>query len=190
MSDLIIDFLSKYIELSEEEIEIISNQNDIRTYKKGTKLMLEGEIAKKCFFVLKGCVSSYYLKEGEIKVTEFYTEKQTITPTSYITKQSSEYYLECTEDCILALSTQESNEALMRNIPRLATAGTVFLQEQLAEQRMRHDELLQLSPEERYKNLQKTSPALLNRVPQYLIASYLGIKPESLSRIRKRLVIS
>ncbi|MFT6502754.1 MAG: CRP-like cAMP-binding protein [Crocinitomicaceae bacterium] len=187
MSDLIIEFLSKYIELTEKEIDIISKQNNIQSFKKGSVLMSEGEIAKECYFVLKGCVSSYYLKEGEIKVTEFFTEKQPITPVSYITKQPSEYYLECLEDCIVTLSTKESDEALMKSIPRLSEYGSILLQDQIASQMMKHDDFIKLSPEERYQNLQKTSPDLLNRIPQYLIASYLGIKPESLSRIRKRL---
>lgn len=188
MSDLIIDFLSNYIELSEEEIDVISKQNDIQSFKKGTILMSEGEIAKECYFILEGCVSSYYLKEGEVKVTEFFTEKQPITPVSYITKQPSEYYLECLEDCVISLSTIESNEELMRNVPRLAEIGGTVLQDQMVNQRMKHDDFIKLSPEERYQNLQKTSSDLLNRIPQYLIASYLGIKPESLSRIRKRLI--
>lgn len=187
MSDLIIDFLSNYIELSKEEIDIISKQNDIHSFKKGTLLISEGEIAKECYFVVEGCVSSYYLKNGEIKVTDFFTEKQPITPVSYITKQPSEYYIECIEDCVISISTTESNRELMRNVPRLAQLGGTVMQDQLVNQRMKHDELVKLSPEERYRNLQKTSSELLNRIPQYLIASYLGIKPESLSRIRKRL---
>jgi CRP-like cAMP-binding protein len=75
----------------------------------------------------------------------------------------------------------------MKSIPRLSEYGSILLQDQIASQMMKHDDFIKLSPEERYQNLQKTSPDLLNRIPQYLIASYLGIKPESLSRIRKRL---
>lgn len=187
MDDLIIDFLSAYIELSEEEIDIISKQNDIHSFKKGTILISEGEMAKKCYFILKGCVSSYFLIDGEIKITDFFTEKQPITPVSYITKQPSKYYLECIEDCVISMSTTESNKELLRNVPRLAEIGGTVLQDQLVNQRMKHDDFIKLSPEERYQDLQKTSSDLLSRIPQYLIASYLGIKPESLSRIRKRL---
>lgn len=75
----------------------------------------------------------------------------------------------------------------MRKLPRLAALGANIMEDQLAHQRMKYDDFIKLSPEDRYINLQKTSPDLLNRVPQYLIASYLGIKPESLSRVRKRL---
>ncbi len=187
MNEVIFEFLSKYIELSEEEIDIISEQNLIRSFKKGTILLSAGKIAKECYFILQGCVSSYYLVDGQVKVTEFYTEKQPITPVSYATKKPSEYYLKCLEDCIISIGTPESSEALMRKVPRLAALGATIMGDQLVNQQMKYDDFIKLSPEERYQHLQKNSPDLLNRVPQYLIASYLGIKPESLSRIRKRL---
>jgi CRP-like cAMP-binding protein len=187
MNDPIVNFLSKYIELTNEEIDIISNQNFIQSYKKRTILLAEGQIAKECYFIMQGCVSSYYLVDGEVKITEFFTESQPITPVSYTTKKPSEYYLECLEDCIISIGTPESTTELMRKLPRLAALGANIMEDQLAHQRMKYDDFIKLSPEDRYINLQKTSPDLLNRVPQYLIASYLGIKPESLSRVRKRL---
>lgn len=187
MSNPIVDFLSKYIDLTDEEIHIVTNQDMMRSYKKGAILLSEGKIAKECFFILQGCVMSYYLVDGEFKVTEFFTESQPITPVSYTTKKPSEYFLECMEDCIISIGTPESSAELMRKLPRLAAMGGSIMEDQLANQRMKYDEFIKLSPEDRYQNLQKTSPDLLNRVPQYLIASYLGIKPETLSRIRKRL---
>ena len=187
MNDPIVDFLSQYIELTKEEIDILSNQSFIQSFKKGTILLSKGKIAKECFFILQGCVSSYYLVDGEVKVTEFFTEQQPITPVSYTTKKPSEYYLECLEDCIISIGTPESSAELLSKLPRLAALGSSIMEDQLANQRMKYDEFIKLSPEARYQNLQKTSPDLLNRIPQYLIASYLGIKPESLSRIRKRL---
>jgi CRP-like cAMP-binding protein len=187
MDKLIIEFISQYINLTEEEYDIILKQSIFIALKKGDYLLAEGESAKECYFVLKGCVVSYYLVDGEVKVTEFYTEKQCVTPTSYTTKKPSEYYLKCLEDCIVSIGTQERTEELMKNVPRLAAIGTSFLEDQLLNQRLKYDDLIKLSVEERYQNLQETSPDLLNRVPQYLIASYLGIKPESLSRIRSRM---
>ncbi|NAS12205.1 Crp/Fnr family transcriptional regulator [Poritiphilus flavus] len=188
MDEVIFDFLSKYIELTQEEKDIISDLKFIRSYKKGSVLLSEGDLGKECFFILKGCIYSYYLVEGELKVTEFFTEKQAITPVSYTLKKPSEYYLECLEDCIVSIGSQERSAEIMKKIPRLATLGPNFLEDELASQRMKYDTFIKLSPEQRYQNLQEQSPELLNRIPQYLIASYLGIKPESLSRIRKRLL--
>ena len=188
MDNIIIDFLSQYIELTPGEKDFITNQNVIQFFPKGTVLLSEGELARECYFVLKGCVYSYYLVEGEVKVTEFYTEKQTITPISYTIKKPSEYYLECSEDCIIALGNEERNAELSKGLPRLAAIGGSVMEDQLANQRMKYDQIIKLSPEQRYLEMQENASELLNRVPQYLVASYLGIKPESLSRIRKRLV--
>ncbi len=187
MNNEIIEFLSEYIDLTEEEIDIISDLNLIKSLKKGTRLLSEGKIAHQCFFILKGCVSSYYLVEGEVKITDFYTEKHPITPVSYTTKEPSKYYLECLEDCIISIGTPETSAELIKKVPKIAMLSTTIMGEQLAIQQIKYDDLIKLSPEKRYLKLQKTSPDLINRIPQYMIASYLGIKPESLSRIRKRL---
>ncbi|TAI49002.1 Crp/Fnr family transcriptional regulator [Flagellimonas allohymeniacidonis] len=188
MDEVIFEFLSKYIELTEEEKKILSELKFIKSFKKGSLLLREGEMSKECFFILEGCAYSYYLVDGEVKVTEFFTEKQPITPVSYTTKKPSEYYLECLEDCIVSIGSQERTAELMTKMPRLAELGPAFLEDELASQRMKYDTFIKLSPEQRYQNLQKQSPELLDRIPQYLIASYLGIKPESLSRIRKRIL--
>ncbi len=188
MDEVIFDFLSKYIDLTQEEKAILSDLKFIRSFKKGAVLLKEGEIARECYFILKGCMYSYYLVDGELKVTEFFTEKQPLTPVSYTTGEPSEYYLECLEDCIISLGSPERTEEIMKKIPRLATMGSAMLEDELASQRIKYDTFIKLSPEKRYQHLQEQSPDLLNRVPQYLIASYLGIKPESLSRIRKRML--
>jgi CRP-like cAMP-binding protein len=187
MANPFIDFLSIYINLSQEEIDVISNHINVQSFKKGAIILSEGKNTNDSYFIIKGCVSSYYLVDGEVRVTDFFMEKQPIIPTSNTTKKPSEYYLECLEDCMIAIATPESTEELLKKAPRLATLGSRILEDQLINQRSKYDDILKLSPDERYQNLQKTSPDLLNRVPQYLIASYLGIKPESLSRIRKRL---
>ncbi|WP_299532800.1 Crp/Fnr family transcriptional regulator [Ulvibacterium sp.] len=190
MDDVIFDFLSKYIDLTQEEKDILSGQKFIKSFKKGTLLLQEGEMSHECFFILKGCIYSYYLVEGDIKVTEFFVEKQPITPIAYTTKKPSEYYLECLEDCILSIGSQERSAELLKRLPRLAALGPTLLEDELASQRMKYDNFIKLTPEKRYQHLQDQSPDLLNRIPQYLIASYLGIQPESLSRIRKRILSS
>ena len=187
MDEVIFDFLSKYIDLTEDEKTILSDQKFIKSFKKGTVLLKEGEIARECYFMLKGCMYSYYLVDGEVKVTEFFTEKQPISPVSYSTGEPSEYYLECLEDCIISLGSPERTAELMTKMPRLAIIGSAILEDELVGQKLKYNNFIKLSPEKRYQKLQKHSPELLNRIPQYLIASYLGIKPESLSRIRKRI---
>ncbi len=187
MDDKIIEFISQYITLTEEEKEVIKSQNMIRYYLKGAELLSEGEYARDCYFVLKGCVRSYYIVDGEERTTEFYTENQTINPVSYLKKEPSEYYLSCLEDCVIALGNEERNEKLLRDVPRLGQMVLSMSSEILAENTISLDDFKNLSPEQRYKNLQEKRPDLIQRVPQYHLASYLGITPVSLSRMRKRI---
>lgn len=188
MNDKIIAFIEKYIKLTPEEKEAISKQNVISGYPKDSILLKEGEYAKVCYFVLQGCVRSYHLVDGEEKTTEFYTENDTINPVSYVINQPSEYYLSCTEDCILALGNEESNQKLMEAVPRLGQMVMKMSGDLLVKNQLSLDDFKKLSPEMRYKKLLETRPDLFQRVPLYYIASYLGITPVSLSRMRKRIV--
>ena len=99
MDELIINYISKYISLSDEEMRIVREQNLIRQYKKNEVLLAEGELATECYFILSGCVRAYYLIDGEERNTAFYIENKTITPISYQTHSFSEYYLSCRSKC-------------------------------------------------------------------------------------------
>lgn len=186
MVDQIIQFITSYIPLTEEEIEFIKELNVIESHEKNTILLSEGQVAKECYFVLKGCVRSYYLIDGDEKTTEFYTEQQAITPISYVTNEPSEYYLSCLEDSVVSLGRK--NDLLLERIPRIKNLIIQFNSEQLVRNQISFDTFKNFSPEMRYLKLQETRPDLINRIPQYHLASYLGVTPESLSRIRKRLV--
>ncbi len=183
----LIAYLSKYITLTDKEVEAVINLNLIQRFKKGTTLLQMGEVSNKCYFVLKGCIRSYYLIDGEEKTTEFYTEEQSVTPSCYTKKTPSEYFLVCAEDCILAVGTSEMEESFYEKYPKFATLTRIMTEEIVSDNQLSFDKYKNLSPEERYLDLMKNRHDLLQRVPQHQIASYLGIKPESLSRIRKRL---
>lgn len=187
MDEELIKFLSNYISLSEEEAKVFTEYHLVKKYPKGTILLEEGQLAKECYFVLDGCVRTYYSVDGEEKNTAFYMERQPITPVSYIKEKPSEYYVSCLEDCILSVCNDETTEELLEKFPNLKPVLAQISNDLLAENRITADDFKKLSPEEHYLKLLKTKPKLCNRIPQYHLASYLGIKPESLSRIRKRI---
>ncbi|QNF32193.1 Crp/Fnr family transcriptional regulator [Adhaeribacter swui] len=189
MENPIIKFITSYVALSPEEIDLVNEQNQIISYKKGTLLLSEGEYAKECYFILKGCIRSYYLVNGEERTTEFYNETQGINPVSYLTKQPSEYYLACEEDCEVAISSAERSEKLIRNVPKLEALIMQMSKELLVQNQVSFDNFKNLSPEMRYLKLLETRPELFNRVPLNHIATYLGITPVSLSRMRKRITV-
>lgn len=186
--NLLVKYFSQYMELSEEKAEIIKNEDIIREYKKNDVLLKEGQIAHECFLVLKGCVKRYYLEDGEERIMEFYTENDPITPVSYISKEPSEYYISCVEPSIISSGNDERTQRFIQNFPEFVPIFIKIGDSISAKKQIAFDSFKNFSPEERYQKLVETRPDLINRVPQYMIASYLGIKPESLSRIRKRLL--
>ncbi|MEL6812786.1 MAG: Crp/Fnr family transcriptional regulator [Bacteroidota bacterium] len=185
--NFLVDYFSQYITLSEEEVQLIKNEDIIRKYEKNDILLREGQIAKECFLVLKGCVKRYYLEDGEERIMEFYTEYDPINPASYVNKEPSEYYLSCLEPCIISTGTEERTQRFLQKFPRFIPIFVKIGDSLSAKKQMFLDDFKNLPPEDRYQKLLATRPDLVNRVPQYMIASYLGIQPESLSRIRKRI---
>ena len=187
MEENIINYISQFIKLTEEEEKIITEQNLFRHYKKNDILLEEGENAKVCYFVVKGCVRAYYLKNGEERNTDFFFENQTIRPLSYQTNKPSTYYLSCLEDCILSIGSESKNKKLAEQIPKLSSLILQMNESLLVQKTLELDNFKTHSPEERYLMLLRNRPEHLKRLPLYHLASYLGITPISLSRIRNRI---
>jgi CRP-like cAMP-binding protein len=188
MQDLLFDFISKYISLTEEEKEAIVAQDIFRSVKKGTALLKEGEKSNDGYFVLKGCIRTYYIIDGEEKTTAFYTEMEAFTPHCVIHKAPSEYYVSCVNDTILIVSNPDMETEMFSKFPKFETLCRILAEELLAKQQINFDEFKTSSPEQRYLNLLQKRPDLVQRVPQHQLASYLGIKPQSLSRLRARIL--
>lgn len=187
MENEILKYLSKYIVITEEIKSAIVEGVFIKKFAKGTTLLREGEQSNTCFFIIKGCIRSFYIKNGEEKTIEFYTEEQSVTPTVYAKECPSDYFLECIEDTIAGVGTPELETEMYHKFPQLESLTRALGEVLIAKNLESFAEYKMASPEERYLNLLKNRPDLLQRAPQHQIASYLGITPESLSRIRKRL---
>jgi len=173
--------------LTKEEIETIVEITIVDSFKKGTILLREGQIPTKCYMVLEGCLREYQIIDGDEKSTAFYTEGDKCT--SYVNNGrgvASNHYWECVEDCILTISHQEFEDQIRALVPRLDAIVSQIAKEKLNHAKEEWSHFISSSPEERYLNLLQKRADLLNRVPHHQIASYLGMKPQSLSRIRKR----
>lgn len=156
--------------------------------KKGTVLLKEGQNSNESYFVLKGCIRTYYIIDGEEKTTAFYTEMDVLTPHSVVNKTPSDCFVDCIEDSILLISNTDMEAAVNSKFPKFETMCRKLSEELLAKQQMSFDEFKISSPEQRYLNLLQCRPDLIQRVPQHQLASYLGIKPQSLSRLRARIL--
>lgn len=185
----IIKYISEVINLTAEEKQIIFDSLNEKVFKKGTQLLREGDISCECFFLLKGVVRQYYLVDGEEKTTFFYTDGEPVFTLNNTDKRNpSKYYLECLEDCIISIGDESKEEEMFKKNPRFEKVCRVKMEEIAGGFQQMLATYITSTPEERYLNILEKRPELLHRVPQYQLASYIGVKPESLSRIRKRLL--
>lgn len=187
LKEKIRSMLGNFDMLSRQEIELIAEKTIIDEFEKGTFLLKEGQVPSKCYMVVEGCVREYLLKDGEEISTAFFTEGDTFTPPS-LKGSPSNHYWECVEDCILTISNKSFEVEIRALLPRLNDVFQEIAIEKINKSKEEWSQFVSSSPEERYINLLETKPQLLERVPHHQIATYLGIKPQSLSRIRKRIL--
>lgn len=189
MVNQILEGIKQYIDLTDEETRIVEDCIPIKNFQKGTILLREGQVAKASYQNLSGLVRKYYIVNGEEITTNFYEENTSISSLNSLNNQKpSTHYLECIEDCRLAILTKEKEDELIKKVPQYESLCRASVESDLGEHQEALAKYLIASPEQRYLNLLKDKPSLLNRVPLYLLASYIGVKPESLSRIRKRVI--
>lgn len=175
--------------LNEDEINLIVKKTIVKQFKKDDILLRQGQIPTKCYMVVEGCVREYLIKDGVEKSTAFFTEGDTFSPSASAGNNiPSAHYWVCVEDCVLTISNKTFENELRSALPRLDAVFNQIALEKLQSAKAEWSEFISSSPEERYLHLLETKPALFNRIPHHQIASYLGMKPQSLSRIRKRIL--
>lgn len=187
MDNQLIDFIEQYMPLTDEEKRAIDELNIIRSFKKGTVIVKEGDMIRDAIFVLKGCLRSFYIIDGEEKTTAFTTEHEPLILLSGDDPSRAAYYVSCVEDSIVTMGNLDMESETLEKFPRFEKLCKMVFEQLLENNATSFAEFKNATPEQRYKNLLKNRPDLLQRVPQHQIASFLGIKPQSLSRIRKRL---
>lgn len=185
--DQIITQIKKHVPIVEEEWNQFVALLKVETLKKNDIWEKSGIISKKMGFINKGILQQYYLKDGNAYTDSFFAENEFIG--NYISNLSgtpSETAIMALEPCELLVLSFEEMGKLAQQIPNVAKFAQIIGDKKLVELKTRSTSLLMDSAEERYYKLMEQRPDLFNRVPQYLIAQYLGIRPESLSRIRKK----
>ena len=188
MKEKIIKHFCDITPLTDEECDLISNSMVINEYRKGSVLIKEGQMAVDTYFILKGLIREYVLIDGEERTTNFFTEGQWVISLSNFDPQArATHNLECAEDSSLVVGNEREAQEMFKRFPRFETISRVIMEAHFAEQKKFLTSFITESPEQRYLNLLNRRPDIFQRVPQYQIASYIGVKPESLSRIRKRM---
>ncbi|MFV5703303.1 Crp/Fnr family transcriptional regulator [Flavobacterium sp. XS2P12] len=188
MENKLLNYFSRIMPISKEEADAIAATMSLTHFKKGTILLKEGQISTEAYFVLEGCVRQYFLVDGEEKTANFFTEEQwVISLNSFSNGIPSNHYIVCCTDCILVVGNREKEEDLYHRFPKLETVSRKVMEKVFTEQQEIMASNTTDSPEQRYLKLLSSRPELFQIIPQYQIASYIGVKPESLSRIRKRI---
>ncbi|WP_054942532.1 Crp/Fnr family transcriptional regulator [Paenibacillus ihuae] len=189
MKQLLQQYMSRLTSLSEAEQHAILDEILVETYSKGTVLLRQGEVPGKCYFVLKGCVRQHAVDVTGREVTSnFYTEEQAISIfNAHKPDKSSDYTLTCLENSVLVVGPLDTEREMYAKHTQLEMMTRRMIEESFGQVQEEFATFIASTPEERLKALLHQRPGLISRVPQHQLASYLGMTPESLSRIKKRI---
>lgn len=183
--------IGSYNQLTEDDLNFVSQFYKLKTVAKGGFLLKQGQMVDHFYYLEKGCIYYYLIKDGEEKVMEFFTEDSIFTDLyAYIEEIPTHCYLKAAEDSVLYAISKADVYKSFDYSPRLERFGRLSMQDAFVKAYRRISHLNNLSNEERYLRLLEKRSDLFQRVPQYLIASYLGLTPVGLSKIRKRLSLS
>ena len=190
MSQIFRDHLNKFIKINDEDFEKIWSYFEVKTFPKKENLLEEGQICRHNYFVLNGLLRKFFINEkGTEQITEFAIETWWMTDNiSYEHKLPSDFYIQTVEKSELLVISSESQERLLEEFPVMERYFRFVYQRAYAANQVRVKYIFSLSKEAFYLNLLKKQPAFVQRVPQYLIASFLGFTPEYLSELRKKIV--
>lgn len=184
-------YLEEYTTYSINEQRAILDQVPIKKTRKGEILLNQGEVPSvECYFVLKGCVRESFLsKEGKEITSNFYLEEQAIT-FFHLNKERSvpSYTYTTLEETVLVIGYKGSEQKIVAEYEELNSMFRKMVEQSYGEMHNTFTDYIASSPKERVAMLLKNRPELIDRVPQHYLASYLGLTPESFSRIKKRLL--
>lgn len=183
------NYLSEVLEIPKEAVATCGDLYTLKKVAKNELLLSEGEICMDTFFVEKGLLRMYSLdRNGKEHIIQFAPENWLISDRSSLNfNQKSKYYIEAVEDSEVFLLSKDFFTSMVEKFPQTAENNDMLLQKHIRNLQNRVNSLLADTAEERYMTFIKMYPDILLRVPQWMVASYLGITPESLSRVRKEL---
>ncbi|WP_121353059.1 Crp/Fnr family transcriptional regulator [Flavisolibacter nicotianae] len=188
MFELLFTKFDEKVQLTEEEKELAKTFFLPKKLRKRQYLLQEGDISKYVAFVEKGTLRSYTVDERGVEhIIQFAFEGWWIGDMySFITNEPSTYNIDALEDCELLLLSQQAEEQMFEKIPKMERFFRILVQNSLIATQRRLVGSLSQTAEERYNDLVASCPTIPQRVPQHMMASFLGITPETLSRIRKQ----
>ncbi|MNQ45827.1 DNA-binding transcriptional dual regulator Crp [compost metagenome] len=182
------DYLSRSARLSKEEVKIFEKHLELRKIPKKTILLSAGEICNFEAYINKGCIREYFVDRNGIELTlQFAMEDWWVSDiTSFEDQVPSDMYIETLEDCELLVLTRQAKENLINEVPQLERMFRLMIQRHLSKLQKRLFRTVSSTAMEQYVEFITRYPTISQRVSQQYIASYLGITPEFLSRLRAK----
>ena len=181
-------YIEQFVSFDTDDLTFIRENLPIKLFKKGEYLLREGQISNKFFFNIDGCVRLFYLAKGLDKTAYFYTENQFISSyESYVKQIPSKQNFQAIEDThVVVIALEKANELLERS-SKFEVLARIAMEEEMIHYQQLIASFITHNPKERYLALLSNHAELFQRIPQHYIASYLGVTPESLSRIKKKI---
>ncbi len=188
MPEHLIQQIRKFIELSESEVEVCKKYMETRHIKKKELVLQEGKLCKYLYFVEKGCLKMFFVKKnGTEQITQFAIDGWWISDyQSFMNNTPSEYAIQTIEESTLVAIETKNLDRLLIELPQLEKYFRKMMQKAIAGAQVRSKLLYEMSKEEFYFHFSTSFPEFMMRVPQYMIASYLGLTPEYMSELRKK----
>ena len=186
----LLNYLARYITLTPEETAKVVARLSFRKYLKGQFIVQQGDVCRFESYVVRGCCKTFYNDhEGHEHIVMFAIEDWwTADLGSFITQTPADYNVLCLEDTEVIQFSYENLERLYEEVPKLERFFRIIIQKAYVASEKRIIRNFSLPARERYLRFQKQYPLFEQRIPQYMIASYLGITKEFLSKIRNQLM--
>lgn len=185
------DLKSNLLELMSmpaSQAEVFLKGMQLRSFKKGELIIEAGRTESYLSIVIEGLTRHYILKEGEEISFDFsFTNEFNSSYASFVQQQPSQFYIEALQPTLLASFSYDFLQGLYEKYPASNRFGRLAIEDYFVLRETRELSLLTQDASERYKNLLQKQPIYLQQIPLKYLASYLNIKPESLSRIRKQI---
>ncbi len=187
----LLTYIENYISLTDDEILFLHSKIKLRSYLKGQFIIQQGDVCNTTNFIISGCTKMFHADTEGLEHIVMFSEENWWSSDlgSYISQSPADYNIQCTEPTTVIQFSYQNQEELFEKIPKLERFFRIILEKALVASQQRIVRNFSLTAKDRYLYFKEQYPTIEQRIPQYMIASYLGITKEFLSKIKSQLIL-